>query len=52
MSDGNYTVTVELDGKSVLRFEGYAQNVSEALYKAMDIREEEYAKELEAMGEG
>lgn len=37
-----YTVIVEVGGEVVLRFEGYAENPTDALYKALEQREEEY----------
>lgn len=38
---GEYTVIVELDGETVLRFKGYADNPTDALCKAENQRDEE-----------
>lgn len=38
---GTYTVEVSTYGTQALFWEGHAQNVSDALHKALDKREEE-----------
>ena len=46
-----YTVIVEVSGDVVLRFQGYAENPSDALYKALEQRENEVVAEFLKAGE-
>ena len=39
--EGRYRVVVELDGETILESEGWAQNPTDALYRAINKREEE-----------
>lgn len=52
MSDGEYAVTVEVNGEPVLIWMGYAENPSDALSKAQDKRDEEFAKEQREAQDG
>lgn len=45
--DGQFEVVVECDGDECLRWSGYAENLTDALYRALGERERQVA-ELEA----
>ena len=42
---GDYVVTVQAGPDEVLVWSGYAENISEALYKTLELREEEHLAE-------
>lgn len=44
---GDYTVTVESSAGTSLEFKGYAENTTDALYKALEQREEECRNEIQ-----
>lgn len=47
LKDGQYLVVVELNDMAKLEWEGYAQNVTDALYKALAKHEESLEDECE-----
>lgn len=44
-----YTVEVTKGSDTVLRYEGFADNISDALYKALNQREEEVRSSCECV---
>lgn len=51
-SPGEYSIEIELAGDVVLSWSGYADNPSDALYRAIDFRNEVAARIIREIAEG